>query len=58
MDKVILDSKYVDVKIEGALLVVEISPLAALEALAASTDTKLDDKLVAALQALLEKQKA
>lgn len=58
MDKVILDSKYVDVKIKDAMLVVEISPLAALEALAASTETKLDDKIVAALRALLDKQTA
>lgn len=58
MDKVILDSKYVDVKIKDAMLVVEISPLAALEALAASTEAKLDDKIVAALRALLDKQTA
>lgn len=58
MDKVLLDSKYVDVKIKDAMLVVEVSPLAALEALSASTETKLDDKIVAALRALLDKQTA
>ena len=54
MEKVILDSKFIDAKIEEGKIVVEFSLIEVLKDLAGKSDNKIDDALVELVEKALK----